>query len=61
MANKKKIDKAQAWKDLDRYHNKGRFANDPANFCYSDPYYALSLKKKYGMSIEELEKAIGYN
>ena len=31
-----------------------------SNICYGDGYFANSLIRKYGMSIEELEKASGY-
>ena len=32
--------------------------NIPSNICYGDGYYAASLERRYGMSIEELERIV---
>lgn len=31
----------------------------PGNHCWGDGYYSRSLEKKYGKTIEELEKLTG--
>ena len=32
--------------------------NRPDNICYGDGYFRKSIEKKFGMPIDELEKAI---
>lgn len=32
--------------------------NVPSNPCYGDGYFALSLERKYGASLDELRKAV---
>jgi hypothetical protein len=61
MEKQARIDEEEVRKSLDRFYGKGLFKTDKANFCYRDGYYALSLKQRYGMDIEELAKKIGYD
>ena len=32
--------------------------NTPSNICYGDGYFAQSIIREYGMSIEELKKKV---
>lgn len=32
--------------------------NELSNICWNDPYFAISLEKKYGMPISRLDKLL---
>ena len=34
--------------------------DEPSNICRADGYYALSLERRFGKSIEELEAEVNY-
>lgn len=53
------IDKDKAIDDLKRLHGHPPY-NGWSNTCYGDGYFANDIKQRFGMSIEELEKAVGY-
>jgi hypothetical protein len=44
---------------LDAFYGRGKY--DKLAYTYADGYYALSLEKRFGKSIEELKKEVGYD
>ena len=44
---------------LDMFHGRGKY-NTPGNPCWADGYYAKSLEKRFGKSIDDLKKEVGY-
>lgn len=54
-----KIDRLEAIKDLKMLNSLPPY--DGFNPCGGDGYFALSLTKKYGMTVEELSKAVEFD
>jgi hypothetical protein len=52
------IDLRAAAEDLKKLRGLPPY-NTPSNTCWGDGYFAASLRKKYGVSIEELERLTG--
>lgn len=52
------IDRLKAIDDLKKLNSLPPY--DGFNPCAGDGYFALAMTKKYGMSIEELEKAVDF-
>lgn len=52
------IDKRKAIDDLKKLNSLPPY--DGFNPCGGDGYFALAMTKEYGMSIEDLEKAVGF-
>jgi len=52
------IDRREAIDDLKKLNGLPPY--DGFNPCAGDGYFALSLTKKYGMSVEELSDAVGF-
>lgn len=44
--------------EIEKFLGRGKHRTH-SNICYGDAYYALSLERKYGKSIEELRKMVG--
>ena len=53
------MDKKEARKDLMMLHGDPPY-NSWSNICYGDGYFAASLVRKYGMSLDELAEKSGY-
>jgi hypothetical protein len=48
---------AEARDEIAKLDGTGRYAT-PSNPCWNDAYFAASLAKKYGMTVEELRRAV---
>jgi hypothetical protein len=53
------VNRLQAQDSLNKLYGHGQYGK--GNLCYGDGYYAKSLERRYGMSIDDLIKAIGYD
>lgn len=47
--------KNEARKELDMLNGRGQY-NSPGNPCWNDGYFAQSLVRKYGCSLQTLER-----
>lgn len=49
---------SEAVKMLDILHGHG--PGGRMNYAYADGYYALSIEKKFGLSVDQLKRAVNY-
>ena len=54
------INDAEALDDLRKLQGLPPYDGD-GNICRGDGYFARSLEKKYGMDLEALKRAVGFN